>query len=35
MLADEDAATLWSRGLADVPADVMTCSDCREELRGL
>ncbi len=35
LLADEDAATLWPRGRADIPASVTTCADCREELRGL
>jgi len=35
LLADEDAATLWPRGWADIPAGVKTCTDCREELRGL
>jgi len=34
LLADEDAATLWPRGRADIPASVKTCADCREELRG-
>ncbi len=34
-LADEDAATLWPRGRADVPADVRVCATCREEPRGL
>jgi len=38
-LADEDAATLWPRGRADVPADVTagvtTCISCCNELRGL
>ncbi len=34
-LADEDAATLWPRGQADVPAGVTTCTACRKELRGL
>ncbi len=34
-LADEDAATLWPRGRADVPAGVTTCVSCRKELRGL
>ncbi len=33
-LADEDAATLWPRGQADVPAGVTTCAACRDELRG-
>jgi len=35
VLADEDAATLWPRGHADVPAGVQVCAVCREELRGL
>ncbi len=34
-LADEDAATLWPRGRADVPPGVTTCVSCRNELRGL
>ncbi len=34
LLADEDAATLWPHGGADVPARVTACADCREELRG-
>jgi len=34
-LADEDAATLWPRGQADVPASIKTCVSCRSELRGL
>jgi len=33
--ADEDAATLRPRGCADAPTGVKTCTDCREELRGL
>ncbi len=35
VLADEDAATLWPRGQADVPAGVTACVACRKELRGL
>ncbi len=34
-LADEDTATLWPRGRADVPVGVTTCVSCRKELRGL
>jgi len=34
-LADEDAALLWPRGRADIPASVTTCVSCRKELRGL
>jgi len=34
VLADEDAATLWPCGRADIPAGVTTCIDCREELHG-
>jgi len=34
-LADEDAATLWPLGPADVPPGVTTCVSCRSELRGL
>jgi len=34
LLADEDAATLWPRGRADLPASVTTCVSCRNELRG-
>ena len=33
--ADEDAAVLWPRGEADLPADVQACACCQEELRGL
>jgi len=33
--ADEDVATLWPRGCADVPTGVTTCADCWDELRGL
>lgn len=32
LLADEDAATLWPRGRADLPAGVAACAGCREEL---
>ncbi len=35
LFADEDAATLWPRGRADVPVGVTTCTACRTELRGL
>ncbi len=34
-LADEDAAMLWPRGQADVPAGVRVCATCREQLRAL
>jgi len=34
-LADEDAATVWPRGRADLPAGVTACADCRHEPRGL
>jgi len=33
--ADEDAATLWPCGRADIAAGVTACANCREELRGL
>ncbi len=34
-LVDEDAAPLWPRGRADVPAGVAACAACRDDLRGL
>ncbi len=32
--ADEDTATVWPSGHADIPAGVWVCAGCRDELRG-
>jgi len=34
LLVDEDAAALWPRGWADLPAGVRACAGCWEELHG-